>query len=247
MGDNYFTFNGRCSTEFDLVVERFPAQPKPARKMESVSIPGRNGDLLVDTGGYENVTISYQCYFRGSPEQASRIAAWLYAKAEYTRLGDTYHPGCYRKAVFLGPVDIENYLNRKGRLTIQFSCLPELWLHDGEQPVAYQTDPAVRTYSATIYNPTMFPARPLIRLYGVGAAALTMGDVAININLIDGHLDIDCALGECYKDGVSCNTDVSMPFMRLPTLLPGKNEILIAGVSDQTIEKMVVWPRWWKL
>lgn len=107
--DNFFMFAGRRSTEFGLVVERFPSQPKPARKVELISIPGRNGMLRVDQGAYENVTVSYECYFKGGPNQASTISGWLYASGGgYAVLRDTYHPDVFRMAAFDNMSEIEN-------------------------------------------------------------------------------------------------------------------------------------------
>lgn len=245
---NYFVFNGLRSTDFNLFVEHHPAQTKPARKVEAVSIPGRNGSLLIDKGGYENVSVSYACYFRGGPEQASQIAAWLYSPgAAYVRLEDTYHPCCYRMATFSGPLDITNIMSRFGRVTITFDCLPELWLSEGQQPVSFYPDPSVRTYSTQIRNPTPFAAKPLIRLYGDGACTLNIGTGSMLIDRLDEYIDIDCDLGEVYKGSTSCNMDVTVYSEGFLTLSPGLNEIVIAGVGSQTVTKMTIWPRWWTL
>ena len=47
----------------NVVVERFPNQPGPSRRYEAVQVPGRNGDLLIDSGAYNNYTQNYEVYF----------------------------------------------------------------------------------------------------------------------------------------------------------------------------------------
>ena len=52
-------YNGRSSREFGLEVETFPEYQTPKRSYETVHVPGRNGDLLLDGGSWENGVRSY--------------------------------------------------------------------------------------------------------------------------------------------------------------------------------------------
>lgn len=248
MADNYFIFKGRRSADFGLVVESYPAQPKPARKLERISIPGRNGSYTIDGGGYESVTVSYNCYFRGGPDQASRIASWLYGSGPGpSRLEDTYHPGVYRLASFAGQLEIENVHNRFGRLTLDFFSRPELWLSSGDEPIILTPDPSVRTYEACVYNPTAFPALPLIRLEGVGAASINIGRSYISITGLEDYLDVDAETQDCFRGTENKNSLVTVTSDIFPLLSPGDNKVLVAGVGAQTISKITIWPRWWTL
>ena len=75
---NYFVFAGKRSADFGLFVEASPNQPKPKRKVKLIDIPGRNGALRIDQGGYQNIAVTYQCAFLGGPEKAAEVAEWLY-------------------------------------------------------------------------------------------------------------------------------------------------------------------------
>lgn len=249
--DNYFTFNGYRSTDFELFIEHYPDQPKPAKKISKESIPGRNGDLVLDDGGYENVTVKYQCYFRGNPERAAEIAEWLYSGgANYLRLEDTYNPGYFRKAIFSGPMDIANHFNCKGRVTLEFDCLPELWLTSGEEEIVIDVG-AANSFAATIVNPTRFPSRPVIRLMGDNGTSLTVEGTgtfaAMTITDLDEYIDIDCEMENCYKGATLCNSNVIMATTEFPRLGPGENTITVVGQGLQTITQIVVIPRWWRL
>lgn len=260
---NSFTFNGRCSADFDLFVEHFPNQSKPARKVTAISIPGRNGALILDDGGYENVTVRYQCYFRGGPERATEIAEWLLSgDAKYLRLEDTYHTGYFRKALFAGPMDIENHFNRKGRVTLEFNCLPELWLISGEEQIVIDLDiEGPRYQQFEIVNPTAFPSKPLIRLVGMGGTTINIdcigyGSESLVVGVFskdyDDYVDIDCEMCNCYKGSALRNNIVELSLGKTGflSLGPGKNIVSSLGwqaIGAQTISQIIITPRWWRL
>lgn len=262
--DNYFEFDGRRSTDFGLYVERYPVQPKPQRQVEVIDVPGRSGVLHYYPGGYNNVTIPYECYFRGGPEQASEIAAWLYGAAGgYKVLRDTYHPGVFRRAAFDGPLDLENIWNRYGRCTLEFDCAPQLWTDAGQQPVEFDL-PISSTGSwsfdtaavGLLYNPYPFAAKPLIYIEGYGRNVVTIRSQEgreSHLSCETGpYAEIDCELQNMYKDDLNQNTylDVTAEF---PALEPGENIILMSrtaqpATSDSPYRpRLVITPRWWHL
>lgn len=245
---NYFTFAGERSTDYGLSIERYPMIPLPARKVELRTVLGRNGSYISDHSGFDNVSITYPCYYKGDPAHATQIAAWLYAhKAEYMRLEDSYHPGVYRRAICLGPGEIQNVRNRFGRLTVNFTALPEQWLLDGDRPIVVEATGSSRVFGAHLLNPTKFPASPLIRLEGNGECALTIGSTVIEISDIFGYVDIDCATGEAYRGNVSHNAFVEISAIGWPTLGAGESSVTCACRESQTIKRMTIWPRWWTL
>lgn len=243
---NYFEFAGKRSTDFGLVVERYPKRPKPARRVNTYQIPGRSGLLRGDTGTYDNVLASYDCYFRGKDDEAAAIAQWLYTAPGYSRLSDTYSPGFFSYAAFDGPLDIENILNRFGRCTITFTCLPERYSEDGQEPLTFYPDPDVRTYSFTLVNPYQFTAKPLIRLTGQLATSVTINRRAFSVSSIPTYLDVDSDMQNVYKGSVSYNNLVTVP-TEFPVLDPGENYIVVAGERIQSVSEITIWPRWWRL
>ena len=50
-------FNGIPSTEYQIHVEKPPVYAMPERDYSVVHIPGRNGDIVVDSGSYREATI----------------------------------------------------------------------------------------------------------------------------------------------------------------------------------------------
>lgn len=246
---NYFVFAGRRSRDMGLIVEHFPNWPKPRKRVETFSIPGRNGLLRREEGAFDNVPLSYDCYFRGDGRQAAKIAQWLLGASGYQRLYDTYQPGFFHMAALNGPMDIENILNRHGRVRLEFDAKPEFFSDAGQTPVDIVVDPAVRTFTMTLVNPYSFPALPLFRIQSNGETArvsVNIGNRAFSLLEVPGYLDVDCAMQNVYKGGENYNNAVVYP-TNFPVLQPGENAVSIVGDPVQGVEKLTIWPRWWKI
>lgn len=228
--------------DFSLYVERLPAIKGPARRRTTITVPGRNGDLHIDEGTFENYTQPYACYFHGegaTPEVAHLIKAWLSKSGEYRRLEDTYDPEYFRLATFAGPLDVENKLNKYGRCTINFDCAPQCFLKSGEEVISLG-------YSGEISNPTAFSALPLITVYGGFAGSLTIGGVTVEIKSIVDQVTLDCEMQDAYRqvaDGGPENYNGKIYAPEFPVLQPGKNAVSWAG----GITGVDIIPRWWTL
>lgn len=137
MATNQISFGGNI---LPCTVERFPAIKKAQRKFRQYNIPGRNGDIFFQDDAYENVIQSYEVYAGdgtyGSQHPWTELARCLYLDG-YQELRDTYDPDHFRKAVFNGPIEVENSWNTHGRATLEFNCRPERYLIDGRNAVSY--------------------------------------------------------------------------------------------------------------
>ena len=135
MATNRLSFGGQV---LPCYIERFPAIKKAARKFRQYNIPGRNGDIFFQSDAYENVIQPYQVYcgddHYGAQMDWGELAKYLYLDG-YQILKDTYDPEHFRKAVFNGPLDVENSWNTHGRATLEFNCRPERYRVDGANPI----------------------------------------------------------------------------------------------------------------
>ena len=139
MATNTITFGG---TVLPCTVERFPGIKKAERKYRQFNIPGRNGDIFFQSDAWENVIQSYQIYCGNDTDSEAAQKTWTslakcLALDGYQTLSDTYDTLHFRKAVFNGPLDIENAWNTHGRATIEFNCRPERYRNDGQTPITY--------------------------------------------------------------------------------------------------------------
>jgi len=123
----YFTFDGKKSSDFGVMISGNGVWNAPARRGMQISVPGRNGDVWVDDGAYENIVVTYPCYIAdGFADKVDEFRAWLAAHSyDYYRLFDTYHAGGYRNARFLGPLNTApGTRNLTGKFDVSFDCLP---------------------------------------------------------------------------------------------------------------------------
>ncbi len=139
IGAHAITFNGKDLREFGVHVSGDGTFSAPERDVEYVTIPGRNGDLLVDNGRFQNVTVSYSCGITANfDSNYSRLKAWLQHDPGYHRLTDSHHPDEYRMASFVEAIkpDMDAY-NETGRFSLEFVCKPQRFTLKGDIPVRY--------------------------------------------------------------------------------------------------------------
>lgn len=158
-----FMFNGRSSKDFSICIEKVPDLNKPEREANVYHIPGKNGDVIEQLDSFKNIERTYNVWaanddYLNVAQDFDAIADWLYNSNGYCRLEDDFEPTIFRLAYFVGPMNIENLLNLYGKTKIEFSCRPEKYLKSGENVATFSTS------SLTIYNPTKYIAKPLIKI-----------------------------------------------------------------------------------
>lgn len=234
MGVNSITFNGVNSLTYDMYVSGNQTFNSAAKEYEKVSVPGRSGDLLLFNKRFQNVDVNYDAIIiKDYDNNTDAIRSWLLSADGYCRLEDTYHPNEYRMASFAGPVNFDTIMLEAGQTTLTFNCKPQRWLKSGEINQNF-------TSSGTISNPTLFEAKPLLRVYGTGT--VTIGSSQITITTAGtSYIDIDCEIQDCYEGSINRNGNVTIS--KWPTLVPGNNGITL-GTG---ITKVQIIPRWWKL
>ena len=231
---NTLTINGTALT--DIYVDAALSFNKPAKRVETFAIPGRNGDLVIDEGVFENVLISYPVYEKATfPAEFDDIVNTLAGVSGYQRVECSNDATHYRLGRFVVPeAATAKVLNTDGYYELAFDCKPQRYLLSGENAQTF-------TASGTISNPTDWPSSPLIRVYGVGT--VTVGSVAITLSTNATYTDIDSEMQDCYKGSDNLNANVSFSGNNFPTLAPGSNTVTLgAGIT-----KVEITPRWWEL
>lgn len=232
-------FNGLSSKDFDIEVELFPTYQTPRKDYDVVHIPGRNGDLYIDKGSYQNVDRKYEIavgsFEKSYTEMANKLSEWLHSASGYSRLEDSYEPGYYRLAVYEEEMELSNIYNQGGRTYITFNCKPQRFLKLGDRPVKF-------TAVGNLRNPTRFNSLPIITIKGTGEGVLRVGDYTVTISSIDSYLTVDSELQDAYKGAVNKNSSITLS-SGFPILKPGLTEISYSG----GITEVEVIPKWWTL
>lgn len=230
---NFFYFDNKDSRDFGVYISGQGTFSAPARSYNVIQIPNRNGDLLGIGSRLENVSLTYPAFiYRDFETNLTALRAFLLAHEGYFKLQDTYHPDEYRKAYFPGPFEPEvTSRNNAGSFDLTFICKPQRYLVSGDETRTLTAD-------GSIINPTLFNARPLLRIYGVGTVGI--GDQEIEITAANDYTDVDCEIMDCFKGRVNRNPYVILNTNDFPVIPPGETAITLDGVTNVEIT-----PRWW--
>ena len=228
-------FDGTDLADFGAMITDGNVYDAPERVYDSVSVPGRNGDLLIDRGRYANQIREYTAVIRrNTREAAARLRTFLLSRTGYRRLEDSVHPDEFCLAVFRGSFASDIPVLAAVRYTLTFERKPQRWLKDGERTRSF-------TASGALVNPEETEAAPLIRVYGNGT--VTVGGTACVVASNPGYVDIDCELQDAFMGQVNCNDKLTLPGGEFPRLGPGENAVeLGSGIARADII-----PRWWRL
>ena len=174
-----FNFDGESSKTFDLIITGGAIFDAPERDVELIEIPGRNGALVQDLGRFKNVTVTYQCALTSTKEHEfvdamRKVREWLCSKRGYCRLWDDFNPGEYRLGMFKGYIEVTNEAPVVGRFDLSFDCKPQRFLLNGDNPVAVSD-------GGSIFNPTLFEAKPRLQVYGYGSIGINGEEMNITL------------------------------------------------------------------
>lgn len=161
----------------------------PERAVEIVSVPGRNGDIIIDKGRYENIEVTYKAGMYGDDQEAfaAKIAAFrsaVLSQRGYVRISDDYNPDEYRMGVYVSGLEADVFhYSSAAEFDIVLNCKPQRFLTSGDTVQSF-------TATGTIENPTSEIALPLLNVKGTGSVQIgdsvatlqnkTLGDFLIN-------------------------------------------------------------------
>lgn len=231
-------FNGISSQDLHIQVQTEPDYDFPEKDYEVTHVPGRNGDIVIDQGSWQNVSRKYNLAMDAGKisytEVASKLVQWLHSASGYARLEDSYEPDFYRMAMYKDSGSITNIYNKAGQIEVEFTCKPQRYFKSGEVADIF-------TASTEYRNPTDFPAKPLIKIHGSGPGTVGIGTYTVTINdIVDGMI-VDCEQQDTYKDQMNCNSKVHI--LEYPKLVAGNNAITLSG----GVTSIEIIPRWWTL
>lgn len=171
--------DGVSSRDFGVYITGEAVFNAPGREVEMISIPGRNGQLALDKGRFENIEVTYPAgIFADSEadfaEAISEFRNFLCSRGGYVRIQDDYNPNEYRMGVYKSGLEVSPALLRAGEFGITFDCKPQRWLTSGEKAITVSS-------GDTLTNPTLFESSPLLELTGKGD--IQLGDETIEADI----------------------------------------------------------------
>lgn len=231
------TFNGTDLAIYGVHISGEGTFNAPNRAVEEQIVPGRNGTLIIDSGRWENINVTYPAYITDNfAANMANLRSFLNSVRGYARLVDSYHPEEFRLANFSEELTVETSgrYNAQGRFNLSFNCKPQRFLTLGETAITL-------TAIGSVTNPTRFEAKPVIRIYGEGTVGI--GSVDVTFDGSTEYVDLDCELQDAYYGPSNKNSSITLDPNRFPTLPPGNTGIVLgSGITQVDIT-----PRWFRI
>lgn len=163
--------------EYDVYISGDAVFNSPARDVEMIEIPGRNGAYALDKRRYKNIDVTYPAGLGTKNEAEFRrkiedLRNALSSKVGYQRLEDDYNGEEYRLAVYKSGLDVNPTMLRAGQFDIVFDCKPQRFLKIGEIEMPVSS-------GGIITNPTLFDSQPLLRVLGYGKITVNTSDIVV--------------------------------------------------------------------
>ena len=271
---NYFQFDDVKSSDYGIYISGEALFNAPKRSVENISIPGRDGDLVLDLKRFENIEVPYPAFnfedgLKDFREKLAGLRSALGSKVGYQRLTDTFHPDEFRMGVYKEGLEVKPIMyNEAANFDIKFDCKPQRFLVSGEIPHVFNSN-------GTIENPTLFASSPLIKVTGNGTVAFgNNGEYRFIVSDNSGTIWIDTDIMEAYlpagdlypwtdENGQQLDQELGIGLELLngteyPTNMLGHIEFIDSVMPkidpgeqpvrmSPTITELEIIPRWWRL
>ena len=231
-----FIFNGIHSEDYGVWIKGPGTYNAPERQYTTVEVPGRNGVLTLDDGAFKEIEHTYPAFIiEDFDANITGLRNSLMASPGYHRLEDGYHPDEFYMARYMDGLESNVFpLGVAGEFKLKCVREPRRFLKTGDiaQTIAN---------GGKIENPTLFDAKPLIRVTGYGE--MYVGSYRITITNLFPYVDIDCEMMDCYHGIDIANPVVTFQGNDFPVLPPGRTGVTYSG----HITKVEITPHWWRL
>ena len=225
------TFKGTTASSKSVTVLKYPEIVKPTLRVETVKVPGRDGELtLSGMPSYEAMVLECECMVP-SVDKISAAAAWLTGRGDLVLGND---PDYAYDAQVIDEIRFEKILRGHAhrRFTVPFLCQP--------LKKKAETEPNIElTAPGTVVNIGHVPSRPLIKIEGSGNVVLAVGAYSLSITDISTSILIDSDLGMATNAAGTANEGYKVSGA-WPLLVVGNNAVGWTGA----VTKVTITPRW---
>lgn len=255
---NYFTLDGVDCRTMGVYISGSGTESAPARRYNLVQVPSRNGDFVVSDNSFDNAVITYPCFIYDSlATNLADFRSFLMSRNGYVNLTDTYHPNERRQVLFTGSFEPE--LNSKldvATFNLEFSAKPQRWLTSGDTATTVNNGG-----TGGVTNPTRFPAKPLLKIYGSGSFDYSYVDTSgVSPVIVTTTITVSDSLGAGLPTIIDTETMYIYGYNLLGSLVNRASAVTISStdipvirpedtvtISNVTCTKVEVVPRWWTL
>ncbi|WP_143032605.1 hypothetical protein [Eubacterium aggregans] len=213
--------------------------PPPLRRVNTVQIAGRDGNMYETTDNYEDIDIKVSLTTINPRREYvewhawwSKVKQWLLSAHDRIKIGA--YPGKYFKVknIRLGDPERTWYISSSMEVTI--TCDPYIYLDDGDRERALTSG---KLYADCSCN-------PVYKFAGETTLTLAVNGHSITVN-IGQNIALDTELMTCYRvigsANVIANADVEGDPLDKLRLMEGENTIAITSPGDVTASVIPHW------
>lgn len=244
----WLTFGTIDSRNYGVYISGTGRLNIPERVYELTSVPGKMGDVPIDYKKVANAELVYPAFFAplgGSYGNYATLNAAvgafrtaLLTTHGYAELCDTYDLTHYRKAVFIGDIEIEpTTVFDAAQFELTFNVAPQRYVDLDDITVA---SGVTKTLTLTEFPADIMNLEPIITVTGTGT--ITFKDISdnvlktITITQNPGTVVINSQLKECYSGSDSANGWVQFSDYQFPVFgafygYAGQVKVTTSGVS----------------
>ena len=210
-------FNGTIASDLKLLIQEEISIPSPKPKYEEYEISGKDGDMIVSDGSYDDIQITVPFNYTEYNEWGSIYRSakrWLNAKGsqklKLSRMDNYFYKV---KKVEIG--NEKRSVSHAGSFEAVFTCDPYTYLESG----------LIELSAGVLYN-TNELSHPNYLITGNGSCTLTINGKAMKAT-VGQNLTIDTDRMIAYRvDGTMMNTSVTGDYEDM-YLQPGENTVTI--------------------
>ena len=131
--NGYFTFDGVKSSDYGVWINGGGTYNAPKRRYKTYEVPGRNGNLTIDEGAFEELEVIYPAFIaRDFPSNIEAFRNELMSRNGYVRMTDSFHPGEYYLARYMDGLEAVG-----GAFNLKFMRDPRRFLVEGDTAIPY--------------------------------------------------------------------------------------------------------------
>lgn len=252
MKDKYTIWlDGKSNSDAGIVISSPLKLDGAVPNVKTHSIPGRNGDLHIYDGSFKNRKASVSAYVYskdGVKYSFSRVNEWIWGAKGYRRLETDDDLDHFMLARITNAAAVDARIRKIAPFAINFDCKPQRFLKSGEEEIFVES-------GMRIYNPTSFPARPIIKIAfadlsmkpgSPGDGRVVLGDSVINVT------GMQYGTGNNLEyDSENDNAASSSGLNRNQHLSISGDVVLPEGETTITFDGGIIAvriiPRWWEI
>lgn len=230
-----FTFNGVSSTTHGLRVTSDYVINSTGNDVETVSVPGRDGDLLISKNRLKSVTIELPCTVLSSrklTDAESDISNWLNVDG-YKDLTLSWDPDFIYRSAFIETFEIASLMRQFGKVKLNFLTYPVKFFKQGRTTQTLSN-------GATVNGLGNVNAKPIITLVGSGDCTLTINGRKTKLRAVQNTITLDMQARQVFSGNLPAwDKVVRAPQYQMPYLDAGRN--LISWDGDFTVKMAPYW------